>query len=144
MTKLCKDLVNYILKKWPKAKLFMQNGNAFHENEITITLLNQWFITLSFATGMLSVMIYLIKGTVKALNRGYCLKKEYTVGRMQKDGKYATWHSGQSADSQVTKESWSLPELVSHMQSEISSSSADAGKNVKRLQKAGRGRSVKK
>ena len=119
MTKLCKELIGQISKKWPEAELYFHCGCTMHEYEITVTYGDSWFITLSGTSGRFTVMLYMVTGSVKTCNRGYIYLKEYRIGKVQKEGQYAI----KCVDVETGNELWrfylSLSELIAEMERQI-------------------------
>ena len=122
MSKLCKELVDQISKKWPETESFLYTGSTMYQNEITVTCVDAWFITLSLAPDSVTATVHMVTGSVKTGNRGYQYLKEYQIGEVEKDGKYPVRYMQHFTGSRLLKDYWPLSELITDIEMQITQS----------------------
>lgn len=119
MIKHCKNLLDHIFRKWPKAELYMHDTHVINNNELTIIYQNHWFITVYSSSYKVSVIVYIITGSVKNSKQGFQSIKEYQIGKLRKDGKHLTTYSYCTNSGPLVKVRWTLTDLVNNLESEV-------------------------
>ncbi|WP_221393770.1 hypothetical protein [Dyadobacter sp. NIV53] len=119
MIKLCENILGLILKKWPKAKLYVYDDVTLHDGELTITHQNDWFITITTSSVKVSAIFYRITGAVKNHNQGYRYIREYLISRPEKDGRHLVSYLDQSDTPRLVKIHWTLADLIENLELEV-------------------------
>lgn len=119
MTKLCKELIGHILNKWPGAERYLDSGNTIHENEISVTFADAWFISLPCNSGNVTVMLYVVTGSVKTCNMGYQCLIEYQIGKVQKKGQYFVKFIDPDTGKTLRSIYWPLSEVIEEIERQI-------------------------
>ena len=130
MIKHCRNLLDHVFKKWPMAELYLHDADLIHDSELTIIYQNHWFITVYPSSYRVSIIVYMITGSIKEKNQGFRFIKEYRIGRLSKDGKHLTTCSYCTDSDLLVKVRWSLSDLIENLELEISQSGKARGTNL--------------
>ncbi|WP_221392881.1 hypothetical protein [Dyadobacter sp. NIV53] len=115
MLQLCNSVLDHILKKWPEAELYTHNSLVLHDMEVTVTLPNRWFITLTTSGHHVSAIVCRITNPVKDNKQGFEYVNEFQVSIPENDRGYVTSYTDHTDASQLVKFHWSLDDLIDNL-----------------------------